>query len=169
MMRKKIEEPAGMNDRLGIEGVTCGYLLLTGEQGLDVIDRLKLKNKNAVRDEAYSAIQAVRFMWQYGLDRISKERLRQSMREVLNRPELVELAINDLATFEDWSVHERLTSLYGQPGYDEVRAKKAIVCFLIAGQKKKSELRVSLDKLRKQDPKFVSETEAFFRPQKSRD
>ncbi len=163
MMRKKIEEPAGMNDRLGIDGVTCGYLLLTGERGLDLIDRIKFKNKNAERDETYFAIRAVRFMWDYGAGRIGKERLRQSMREVLNRPELVELAIADLARWEDWSIHERLTSLYGQPGYDDAPAKKAIVCFLIAGQKQKPELRADLDKLRKQDPKFVKETEAFFR------
>jgi len=163
MMKKKIEEPAETTDRLGIDGVTCGYLLLTGEQGLDLIDNIKLKNKNAIRDEAYFAIRAVRFMWDYGLDRISKERLKQSMREVLNRPELVEIAIIDLACWEDWSIHERLTNLYGQPEYDDVPAKKAIVCFLIAGQKKNPELRADLDKLRKRDPKFVKDTEAFFR------
>ncbi len=163
MLKAKIVASTGMTDRIGIDGVTCGYLLLTGEQGLDWIDTTKLNNKDAVGNDAYSGIQAVRFMWEYGLDRISKERLMQSMRGVLDRPELAELAIADLARWEDWSIHERLTALYGQPGYDEVPAKKAIVCFLIAAQKKKPELSSDLDKLRKQDPKFVKETEAFFR------
>ena len=163
MMKAKIVSSTGMTDLVGIDGVTCGYLLLTGEQGLDWIDTIKLKNKDAVGNDAYSGIQAVRFMWDYGLDRISKERLKQSMRAVLDRPEFVELAIADLARWDDWSIHERLTSLYGQPGYDEVPAKKAIVCFLIAGQKKNPELRADLDKLRKTDPKFVRDTEAFFR------
>ncbi|MCX7420845.1 MAG: hypothetical protein NT013_15075, partial [Planctomycetia bacterium] len=163
MMKAKIVSSTGMTDLVGIDGVTCGYLLLTGEQGLDWIDTTKLKNKDAVGNDTYSGIQAVRFMWDYGLDRISKERLKQSMRAVLDRPEFVELAIADLARWDDWSIHERLTSLYGQPGYDEVPAKKAIVCFLIAGQKKNPELRADLDKLRKKDPKFVRDTEAFFR------
>lgn len=163
MMKAKIVAAAGMVDVVGIDGVTCGYLLLTGEEGLDWIDKTKLKNKEAVGNDFYPGIQAVRFMWDYGLGRISKERLKQSMRSVLDRPELVELAIADLARWEDWSVHEKLTGLYGQPGYNEVPAKKAIVCFLIVAQKKNPELSTDLDKLRKQDPKFVKETEAFFR------
>ena len=163
LMRKKIEEPSGMDYRLGIDGVTCGYLLLTGEPGLDLIDKIKLQAKDAGKEETYSAVRAVRFMWDYGADRISKERLRQSMREVLNRSELADLAIADLARWEDWSIHERLMRLYGKPGYDDVRTKKAIVCFLVVATKAKPEVRTSLDKLREHDPKFVKDTEAFFR------
>ena len=163
MMKKKIEEPAGMDYRLGIDGVICGYLLLTGETGLDLIDRIKLQDKNAGKEETYSAIRAVRFMGDFGAGRISMKRVGESMREVLNRPEFADLAIADLARWKDWSIHERLASLYAKPGYDDVRTKKAIICFLVVATKAKPDVQVSLDKLRKQDPKFVKETEAFFR------
>ena len=163
MMQKKVEEPAGMDYRLGIDGVICGYLLLTGEAGLDLIDRIKLKDKQAGPQETYSAIRAVRFMGDFGAGRISMKRVRESMREVLNRPEFADLAIADLARWKDWSIHERLASLYAKPDYDDVRTKKAIICFLVVATEANPDAKVSLDKLRKQDPKFVKETEAFFR------
>ncbi len=43
LMTKKITEPTD-DFRLGIDGVMFGYLLLTGKEGLDLVDRLKLKS-----------------------------------------------------------------------------------------------------------------------------
>ena len=163
MMRKKIEAPEEMGFQVGMDGVTCGYLLLTGETGLELIERTKIKPKTATADETHAGIRAIRFMWDYGQERISKERLRQSMREVLNRPKFADLAIPDLARWQDWSIHEQLAALFGTPGYDDVRNEKAIASFLVVATKAKPEVRVSLDKVRKQEPKLVEEVEAYFR------
>ena len=74
--------------RLGVDGIMGGYLLLTGDKGLALIEKQKLTNPKAPFSETYAAMQALRFMWQYGDGRISVDRLRQSMRLLLDRPEL---------------------------------------------------------------------------------
>ncbi len=96
VMQKQILTPSE-EFRLGIDGVMAGYLLIKGEEGLDVIDREKLQNKEIPFSETYAAMQALRFMWTDGQERIDPERLRQSMRILLDRPELADLVIADLA------------------------------------------------------------------------
>lgn len=187
MMEAKIEEQT-QDFRLGIDGLISGYLLLTGEQGLASIDKSKLRDKKAPFSETYAAMQALRFMWTYGNNRISKERLRQSMRELLDRPELADLVVADLARWEDWSVQDRLMKLYGQGEYSIPSIKRAIVRYLLTAAKvqppkaddakkddptatksKPDELpasalqaRANLEKLKEIDPKTVKEAERFF-------
>lgn len=187
MMEKKIEEQV-QDFRLGIDGLISGYLLLTGEKGMETIDRSKLRDKKAPFSETYAAMQALRFMWTYGNGRVSKERLRQSMRELLDRPELADLVVADLARWEDWSVQERLMTLYGQGEYSIPSIKRAIVRYLLTAAKvqppkidetkkddatatksKPDELpasalqaRANLEKLKETDPKTVKEAERFF-------
>lgn len=186
-MEKKIEEQT-QDFRLGIDGLISGYLLLTGEKGMETIDNSKLRDKKAPFSETYAAMQALRFMWTYGNGRVSKERLRQSMRELLDRPELADLVVADLARWEDWSVQERLMELYGQGEYSIPSIKRAIVRYLLTAAKvqppkadaakkddpaatksKPDELpasamqaRANLEKLRETDPKTVKEAERFF-------
>ena len=187
LMEKKIEEQT-QDFRLGIDGLISGYLLLTGEKGMETIDNSKLRDKKAPFSETYAAMQALRFMWTYGNGRVSKDRLRQSMRELLDRPELADLVVADLARWEDWSVQDRLMKLYGQGEYSIPSIKRAIVRYLLTAAKvqppkvdetkkddptatksKPDELpasalqaRANLEKLRETDPKTVKEAERFF-------
>jgi hypothetical protein len=121
--------------RLGIDGVMGGYLLLKGPAGLDVVDKAKFLDKKVPFSETYAALQALRFMWQYGDDRISKERLRASMRLLLDRPELSDIVIADLARWKDWTVQDRLRGMYGQEAYDVPSVKRAIVRYMFASTK----------------------------------
>ena len=86
--------------------------MLTGDKGLSVLDEHKLKNRDVPFSETYAAMQALRFMWKYSEGRIEKDRLRASMRILLDRPELADLVIADLARWKDWGVQDRLMELY---------------------------------------------------------
>lgn len=171
MMLAKINQPpAGYP--LGHDGLISGYLVLAGEKGLDEIDRSKIKNKQAAFSETYAASQALRFMWTYGNGRIDQERLRQSMRELLDRPELTDLVIADLARWEDWSVQDRLMKLYGQKEDSQPIVKRAIVRYMLIAAKSDTKLaerpasavqaQANLVKLRRQDPELVKSAERFF-------
>ncbi len=149
MMEKKIEEQV-QDFRLGIDGLISGYLLLTGEKGMETIDNSKLRDKKAPFSETYAAMQALRFMWTYGNGRVSKERLRQSMRELLDRPELADLVVADLARWEDWSVQDRLMKLYGQGEYSIPSIKRAIVRYLLTAAKVQPP---KAEEPKKEDPK----------------
>lgn len=179
--------------RLGIEGVMSGYLLLTGDRGLKRIEESKFlseylmdANGKPLLDsdgepqpvpfsETYAAMQALRFLWQYTDGVVPRERIKQSMRLLLDKPNLVDLVIADLARWKDWSVIERLTKLYGAEDYEAGAIKRAIIRYLTAATrdvpKEPSEkagphvtmATACLAELRKRDPETVIETERFLR------
>ena len=143
---------------LGVDGLMSGYLLLTGEKGLDLIDKTKLSNRDVPFSETYAAMQALRFMWRYAEGRIEKERLRQSMRILLDRPELTDLVIADLARWKDWSVQDRLMSIYGEDPYNIPSIKRAVVRYLRSAQKtsRKTQLPAKTANCRNTSPKPVN-------------
>ncbi len=173
LMQRKILEST-QDFRLGIDGIMGGYLLLTGNEGLSLIDDAKLKNREIPFSETYAAMQALRFMWTYAEGRISKDRLRQSMRILLERPELADLVVTDLARWEDWSVADRLMQLYDADEYNIPSIKRAIVRFFLVAERAKPKdaagplpehvLKAQryLAELKQNDPKTVQAAERFF-------
>jgi len=173
LMQAKITEST-QDFRLGIEGVIGGYLLLTGDKGLDVIERTKLQGKDVLFSETYAAMQALRFLWTYGNGRIPGERLKASMRLLLDRPEVADLVIADLARWKDWSIQKRLMELYGAEEYNIPSIKRAIIRYLIASTKDTAagggdepprhvtEATRLLEELRDRDAKMVNEVERYF-------
>ncbi|MGC1276324.1 MAG: hypothetical protein WBC44_21685 [Planctomycetaceae bacterium] len=151
-MEKLIAKPTD-EFRIGLDGVMSGYLLLKGEPALDVVRELKLENEFLVGEngmpvtddagekipvpfsETYAAMQAVRFMWDYGAGRIKPEHLQAAMRTLLARPELADLAIADLARWKDWSIMERLAKLYDEEAYQVPGIKRSIIRYFDAATK----------------------------------
>jgi len=117
--------------RLGIDGVIGGYLLLAGSAGLDVIDAHQLRNREAAFSETFAAMQALRFMWTYGDDRISKDRLRKSLRILLDRPKLAEIVITDLARWQDWAIQPRLMAMFTDKRFQDKFTRRAIAAFML--------------------------------------
>jgi hypothetical protein len=162
--------------RIGIDGLISGYLLLTGTNGLAHIDEWKFKDRKVPFSETYAAMMGLRFMWQYASGRIPNERLMQSMRILLERPELADLVIADLARWNDWSVQDRLMDIYGKGDYNIPSIKRAIIRYMLTStQAKPSGTGKSaahnqyvergkkyIEQLRKRDPKTVKEAERFF-------
>ena len=173
LMRDKIVNGQG-DFRLGIDGVMGGYLLLTGDDGLTVLEETKIQDKKSPFSETYAAMGAIRFMWQYGKGQIKPDRLRTSMRLLLDRPELADLVIADLARMEDWSAQDRLMELYGAEGYDIPSIKRAVVRYMLASAKFKPETpeqaepeqvvkgKKYLAQLEERDPKTVKDAKRFW-------
>jgi len=150
--------------------------LLKRDKGLDVLDKHKLQNKKIPFSETFAAMQALRFMWTYGTGKIAPERLQQSMRILLDRPEMADLVIADLARWKDWSLQDKLMKMYGEGEYNVPSVKRAIVRYMLVSSKDvtnggggavaipphAANGQKLLDELRKKDPKTVSEAERFF-------
>ena len=126
--------------RPGIDGVMAGFVLLTGEQGLRKLEDAKTRTKVAMNaegrevelpfSETYAVMRTLRFLWTYESDRFTKDRLKQSMRTCLDRPELADLVITDLARWKDWSVQDRLMAMYDDETFSSPAIKLAIVRYL---------------------------------------
>ena len=165
--------------RLGLQGVVSGYLLLRKDKGLDVLDKHVFENRSAIFSETFAGMNALRFMWTYGGDRISPDRLRRSMRLLLERPDIADLALGDLARWKDWSVQDVVMTKYGTGEFSVPSYKRAVVRYLISsiedvsnapGQSPQGQsppAHVShgkelLETLRQKDPKVVGDVESMW-------
>jgi hypothetical protein len=159
--------------QVGIEGLMFGYLLLTGESGLTKLEKTYLADSKTEDGMAYAAVLAIRYYWTYGNGKIAPEKLQAAMRRLLDRPTFAESAIKDLARWKDWSLHERLMTLYDSKEGADSRMRKAIITYMIASTKDGPQdaadappnVRAGqkcLEQLRQRDSKLVAETERFF-------
>jgi hypothetical protein len=98
--------------RVGIDGVMGGYLLLAATPGLEELERAYLADPHASQDNVIAVTSALRFMWEYGDGKIPADRLQQSMRLALQHEETLEIAIVDLARWQDWGVTPQIVALY---------------------------------------------------------
>jgi hypothetical protein len=97
--------------RAGLDMVIVCYLNLKGEAGLALVEELFLANKKADYADTYAAIMAIRLQAS-DFGAIDKRALVKSLHPMLDRPELADLVIPDLAKWEDWAVMDRLFDLY---------------------------------------------------------
>ncbi len=135
--------------RLGIEGVMAGYMMICGEEGLKKLEEVKILSKTAISkdgkeitlpfSETYAVMQALRFMWTYEPDRLPKDRLKQSMHLLLERKEMADLVITDLARWKDWSIQDRLMTMYSDENYDIPAIRRAIVRYMYYCSQEKNE------------------------------
>lgn len=132
LMKEKILKPS-KEFRIGIEGVMAGLILIEKDKALDLLDEEKLKDKSEPFSEHVAVMQALRFLWTDGKGVVPPDRLRKSMRLLLDT-DVADLAINDLARWEDWGVTKELTERYGTPAYDISFIKRNIIRFMLAAE-----------------------------------
>lgn len=182
MLKGKILDDADKT-RLGIDGIMGGYLLLTGEKGMDLLEETKVKNPEAPVADVHATMAAFRFLWDFGQGLVPKARLQASMRHLLDRPEVADLAIADLARWQDWSVQDRLMEIYkkGDPSnpLGQISIRRAVIRYMIASTLDHPQSddptaptpphvtkgKEHLETLRKLDPKTVAQCERFMLPQ----
>jgi hypothetical protein len=158
--------------RLGLDGMMAGYALLTGADGLELLDE-KLTAESGTAAPTYAAMQTLRFLWEYENARVGKDRLRRSMRILIGRSEFTDLAIKDLARWEDWEIIPTLMELYDQPDQSDSRIKRAVIHFLLVMSKKRvpmddkelvahvARANACLRILKERDAKLVKDAERY--------
>ena len=139
VLERKFVEVNG-DFRNGIEGVIVGYLLIRGEDGLKVVEDSKMRARTAKTaageeiqlpfSETYAALQALRDLWNFEPRRIPAERLRESMRILLQRREMADLVINELAKWKDWTAQDRIVAMFDEEEFQIPATQRAIARFL---------------------------------------
>lgn len=157
--------------RLGLNGLIAGYLVLTGESGLDIITSQILLNPDAEFSQRFAVMEALRFLWSYEQNEISKTELISSMRLMLKEPMLTSLAVTDLARWKDWESVDQISALYGQSGYDDITTKRAIVRYLLLASAAETEEATAtkdshkvtdmIARIREREPAVVASAERY--------
>src|SRR5262245_2066408 len=143
----------------GLDALIACYLTLKGESGLPLVEKLFLANDKADYADTYAAIMAVRFHGSEG-GVIDAKRLVKTLHPMLQRPELADLVIPDLAKWEDWSVMDRLFELYKTANDKNSWVRVPVVNYLRACPLPKA--KELLDQCEKIDPAAVKRANTFF-------
>jgi len=106
---------------------------LKGPEALDLVDRLFLdrKGREVPFTETYAAVMALRFLGEES-DLVPRDRVLASLRLLLEEPKLADLVIADLARWQDWSVIDRLVTLFKEAQADNIFVREPIVNYLRA-------------------------------------
>jgi hypothetical protein len=98
-------------EKQGLDAIISCYLQLRGEAGLPLIEDMYLKDKKCAYADTYAAIMALRFQLSDG-KAVPTKRVLSALHYMLERPDLADLIIPDLARYEDWSQADKLFALY---------------------------------------------------------
>lgn len=102
-------------EKQGLDSVISCYLQLRGEAGVPLIEDLYLKDKQADYADTYAAINALRFQLSDG-KAVPKKRALAALHYMLERPDLADLIVPDLAKYEDWEQADKLFELFKSAG-----------------------------------------------------
>lgn len=156
---EKLLRSTQKSTRGALDALIACYLTLSGEQGVPLIDELFLANKQAPYADTYAAIMAIRFHGTEG-EVIARSALVSSLHHVLDRKDLADLVIPDLARWGDWSQIDRLTELFISADDDNNWVRVPVVNYLRACPE--PEAKAALEKLEKVDPAAVKRANTFF-------
>ena len=150
------------NQLKGLDSLISCYLTLAGAKGIDLVEDEFLRGGVFWDPEyvhTYAAIMAIRFQGQEG-DIIPRDRLIAALQIVLDRPELADLVIPDLARWKDWASMDRLVQMFKDAGEKSSWVRVPIVNFLRACPL--PEAKEQLGELAKIDPDAVRRATTFF-------
>ncbi len=142
--------------RPGLDSMAACYLRIRGPEGLPFIEKLFLSNLNAEYIDVFSIIQALRFHTTE-CDIISKGRVAESMRLVLDHPKIADIVIPDLARLEDWSIVDRLAEMFRTAEGETKWVRTPIASYMFACPKPEAEKHLA--EFRKLDPDAVNRAE----------
>ncbi len=145
--------------KAGLDSMIACYLTLRGPDGLPLIEDLFLKNKKAEYADTYAAIMALRFHGGQA-DIVPRERILKALHHMLERPQLADLVIPDLAGWEDWSQVDRLVRLFKEADEKSSWVKVPVINYLRACPQPNA--KKQLEVLEKLDPAAVKRANTFF-------
>jgi hypothetical protein len=145
--------------KTALDAVVACYLTLAGPDGLPLIEERFLKNPDAEYTDTYAAIMALRF---HGQEEqvIPTARLVKSLEYMLDRPQLADLVIPDLARWEDWDVTDRLVTLFKEANEDTSWVRVPVINFLKASPR--PDAPQLIEELAKIDPDAVKRASTAF-------
>jgi len=146
-------------DKIGLDAMVACYLTLVGEEGMPAIKELFLSDDDAEYSHTYSAIMALRFH-AAETEVLSRESVLDGLRCILDRTDLADLVIPDLARMEDWDSMPRLLELFRDAVPGQSWARVPIINFVRACPL--AEADDALETLREIDPAAVKRASTFF-------
>ena len=144
--------------KTALDATVACYINLKGAEALPLVEDLFLKNEKSEWVDTYAAIMALRFHGQE-TNVVPRARLAASFRLMLERPQLADLVIPDLARWQDWSAMEKVVALFKDAKEDTLWVRVPVINYLRHCPDPKAKQYV--EELRAIDPARVKQAEQF--------
>ncbi|MDB4766437.1 hypothetical protein OAG71_01985 [bacterium] len=155
---EKMIQKGGSSNLRGLDALVASYLSLKGEAGVDLVEQKFLRNEKSEFTDTMAAVSALRFH-ATEVEVVDKQKIVSAVRALLDRPKMADLIIPDLARWEDWSVMDKLVSMFKESDDDKRWLRVPIVSYLIACPL--PEAKVHLAELTALDPDAVKRANLF--------
>ena len=146
-----------------LDALIAAYLKLKGPDGLPLIEERFLANPDAEYTHVYATIMALRFHGEE-TDILPRERLLEAMRLVLDNPEISDQVIPDLARWEDWSILDRLVTMFKQSQQD-AWIRQPVIAYLLTAAEQPGDVGqragAALVELEELDPQGVKRARSY--------
>ncbi|QDU61767.1 hypothetical protein Pan216_26320 [Planctomycetes bacterium Pan216] len=143
----------------GTDGLLAGYCLLNPQAGIAFVASILNNPKNSF-EYRYSALKAIRFVLDQMPD-VDKKVLFAELKKALNQPDIADLVIKELRVRGQWEVSDEVLALAEKPKYDHQLMRRAILRYAL--QCPGDSAKAYVEKVRKETPQFVKDTEAVLR------
>ena len=142
----------------GLDALIAAYLKLKGDAGMDLIVDTFLKDTEVEYVDTLAAVTALRILGME-IEAIEKERIVAAMRTLLDRPEIADMVIPDLARWEDWTVMDKLVAMFKAADEDTSWVRVPIASYLRACPKPEAQVHIAA--LQKIDPQAIERADFF--------
>lgn len=146
-------------DRAALDSLIACYLTLSGSDGVKLIEDRFLRDKGSEYVDTYAAVAALRFHGTES-DVIPVPRIVEAVRLLLDRPDVADLVIADLARWKDWTVTDRLVEMFKNADDKTQWVRVPIVHYLRVNPDPIAKAKI--EELRTVDPQSVRRALAFF-------
>jgi hypothetical protein len=129
-LKEFIDDPE-VKKATGLDGLLVGLVLLDPKTGAEYVNGL-LKDKKEDFLVRYAALRALRFFWEFRDDVLSKAIVAQAIKPLLDQPDIVDLAIEDLRKWQQWELGAQLIALFDKPTHDAPIIQRSIIKFALS-------------------------------------
>ncbi|MDZ4820453.1 MAG: hypothetical protein SGJ20_15915 [Planctomycetota bacterium] len=157
-MLEKMLKSKDREQQVGLDALIACYLTLNGEAGLPLIGDRFIKDQSVEFSDQYQALMALRFVAEEGV--ISKEKVGEVLRLMLERPKYADQVIPDLARWKDWSVMEKVNDLFRTADDNSLWVREPAINYMRACPLPKAkEYIIDFEKI---DPEAFERSKGFF-------
>lgn len=157
VLEKMISDGGDANLR-GLDALVACYLCIKGDAGVALIEEKFLTDDKSDFTTTMGAVSALRF---HGteVELVSRKRVIEAVRKLLDRPKMADLIISDLARWEDWEMTDKLVKMFKESKKENRWLRVPIVAFLMASPEARAKEHIA--ELKKIDPGSIERAELF--------